>query len=516
MEVWDLVSGLSAAASREMARERLVSVGAVAVVPVLAALRNGVVPWRAGVDVLRRVGLDGFGGERAAVAALVEAVVAAPSADAVRGTRQRRLWSQLVSADRWMRDPLGVPRPPFLVGPQWPYPRWPDPREPLPPGKRSWAPLFLAALTEPAVPPAAGGATQAEREAAQDELTAYAQHFGHYRYYLDRLAGGGDALPPMLAAVRRSGLRQRREALLTQANLGWRHLGARDRAVLRRLLDRLARVERRESLRPDGDWYAVRTGDQAAVLAELELSDPVPVPAFVGTSVWSEFDVTLDGSRQSLGWGAGPQPWERVYVSPTINGWTLVFGVPMALGAQPYHPRQWTPPEVVEEQLVRLSRRFGRACHFHYVDEYEDEGASNQFWLANDGTVTDRYLMESVAELVSDRWVRAGVISGADYRHWLYDDMRPDPDQLPRRSGEGREAWVRRWAERIDDQSPVVDRCYFEPFDCRAVSVALGSWFTPGGTVAGNGVLALTARGRVVGHRGLLPLDMVWWWHSLI
>lgn len=168
----------------------------------------------------------------------------------------------------------------------------------------------------------------------------------------------GAEVIPLLRNVRRSKTagRTRGAALTALVDLGG--VDILDE-VDRRLIERLIRVKMvREVPSPMhlcGSWYALPTSDRAAVLDAFGLSDPVPVTMRLGESAWNydHHAWAQDDTHQIC---------SRVYVSPVLNGWTLVFG----------HPNGHTPPTDVDAPTEHtfgtrcgaLSRRFG-AAHWY-------------------------------------------------------------------------------------------------------------------------------------------------------
>ncbi|MEV3923233.1 hypothetical protein [Actinomadura coerulea] len=64
-------------------------------------------------------------------------------------------------------------------------------------------------------------------------------------------------------------------------------------------------------------WYAVPTGHRNAVLDAFGLSEPEPVTMRLGASAWNHDHHAWRGDHRSC---------RRVYVTPRLDGWTLVFG----------------------------------------------------------------------------------------------------------------------------------------------------------------------------------------------
>ncbi|MEV6901858.1 hypothetical protein [Amycolatopsis sp. NPDC051372] len=138
-------------------------------------------------------------------------------------------------------------------------------------------------------------------------------------------------------------------------------------------------------------WYALPTTDQAAVLDAFGLSAPVPVTMRMGRLAWW---------YQRLNWGQDHGRCSVVYVSPVLNGWTLVFGEPaedfhgtLADGVEdPYDVKQMWADEaahriVRRDRCAALSRRFG-ATHL-YLRSHGDSTTS--WFIAEHGTVIRWY-----------------------------------------------------------------------------------------------------------------------------
>ncbi|GAA3513739.1 hypothetical protein [Actinocatenispora rupis] len=87
---------------------------------------------------------------------------------------------------------------------------------------------------------------------------------------------------------------------------GWEALGEADRRLVARSIDERRRAEPAAPVESDG-WYAVRTADPAAVADEFGLAVRFPVTLRWGTAA-------LYGDPDSL-----------VFISPVLDGWTLVF-----------------------------------------------------------------------------------------------------------------------------------------------------------------------------------------------
>lgn len=160
-------------------------------------------------------------------------------------------------------------------------------------------------------------------------------------------------------------------ALLALAEAGgWATLSGRDQ----QLIQRLVRIKRaREVPEPvtwRGNWLAIPTEDQSAVLGALALSGARPVTMRLGISAWTH------DQRHDF-WHGEHQQCARAYVTPALNGWILVFGRlpelahpgPLPAGNS-YQDIQEAHP-VYREALFRLCRelseRFG-AAHWYGAD----------------------------------------------------------------------------------------------------------------------------------------------------
>ncbi|MEO6089362.1 MAG: hypothetical protein ABIQ18_40245 [Umezawaea sp.] len=123
-----------------------------------------------------------------------------------------------------------------------------------------------------------------------------------------------------------------------------------------------------EPVHLSGGWFAVSTDDQAAVLAAFDLSDPVPVTMRFGGSTWNNDWYSDDEHAECT----------RMYVTPVLDGWTLVFGTP---------PEQVHDDVGVRLRCAELSARFGAA---HWYDQRASTGWS-AWCLAEDGRVVRDY-----------------------------------------------------------------------------------------------------------------------------
>jgi hypothetical protein len=175
------------------------------------------------------------------------------------------------------------------------------------------------------------------------------------------ISGIGPRVVPTLREMRRSPGRQRRYALAGLAEtVGWDGLDAADQAVVRRLIRIRTPREVPEPFDPTGQWYAIPTSDQAAVLDALDLSDPMPVTMRLGQAAVAR---------------AYLQEGTVAYVTPVLDGWTLAF--------------VWNGE--FEDGAVALSRRFGTAHAYVEWDDYHGCGYATGWCIAENGAVIRSY-----------------------------------------------------------------------------------------------------------------------------
>ncbi len=165
---------------------------------------------------------------------------------------------------------------------------------------------------------------------------------------------GQDAVA-YLRSVRRSRSPHRRRALEALAELGgWAALDETDQAIVRRLIGvKIAEEELPEPMHLCGGWYALPTDDQDAVTAAFDLSPTMPVTLALGESVWNLDHHTWDKRYTHT-------TCTRMYVSPVLDGWTLVFGDTPEYAHAPGDARQ----AAVRARCADLSRQFG-AAHWY-------------------------------------------------------------------------------------------------------------------------------------------------------
>ncbi|MFI8439295.1 hypothetical protein ACIGKG_01605 [Streptomyces rochei] len=115
-------------------------------------------------------------------------------------------------------------------------------------------------------------------------------------------------------------------------------------------------------------WIAVPTGDQLGVMALLGLTDAVPAS-------FSSAQEVIDADSHAAAEGLA-----RVYVSPELDGWTLIIG-------------RWCDPcdsersDSVLQMCEELSARYGQAQAYYYGAQ----GDGSAWLVAERGTVVRRY-----------------------------------------------------------------------------------------------------------------------------
>jgi DNA-binding SARP family transcriptional activator len=169
---------------------------------------------------------------------------------------------------------------------------------------------------------------------------------------LGQLRAFGPGAAEALRSVRRSNHPARRAALGMLAEFGWDHLPPEDLAALERLIRIRQRDEAPEPLwlaELDGAWYAVPTTDQTAVLDAFDLGDPVPATMRMGFAPWQG----ADPPRGST--------YPEVFVTPVLDGWTLVFCRNEVLGGMAPHLTSVESRYGTYRRMEDLSRRFGTA-----------------------------------------------------------------------------------------------------------------------------------------------------------
>ncbi|MEV6321601.1 hypothetical protein AB0M45_10435 [Nocardia sp. NPDC051787] len=322
----------------------------------------------------------------------------------------------------------------------------------------------------------------------------------------------GAQLVPLLQQVRRSPLPARRGALEALAEIGWHTIEPVDLALLHRFIMSKLACEAPQPIPAAKEclWWALPTDDQAAVLDAFGLSDPVPATVAMGSAV------ALDEHRPL-------EECERVYVSPVLDGWTLVFG-----DSASHYPRDdrrihelqqsdiWQTIMVnesdavktawltamsrpsKEERCAQLSGRFGAA---HWYEEAGDHDSGGWCIAENGETIRTAHLEDCVHEELtlygdphpSEQGLRAEPVS-----EWLRDHgFAPDAwnDIV---SGAPYTAWDAQWAE-FQHRTGIPDAMTPMRIAERASVGPL--------TLGPHTRIALTERGRQGGrHRGALPI----------
>ncbi|KAB2344408.1 HEAT repeat domain-containing protein [Actinomadura rudentiformis] len=275
-----------------------------------------------------------------------------------------------------------------------------------------------------------------------------------------------DIVLPLLRDARRTGRgRARRHALTALLAVGGPDaLDGHDRAVIRRLIRFKIPAEVPAPMHVCGSWFALPTGDQAAVLDAFGLGDPEPVTMRLGGRAWNH------DHHERASPGAEHQGCSRVHVSPVLDGWTLVFGAP-----SDDHHRIGPGGDVAYEERLRdtmLARAAALSLRFGTVHWY--------------GTGC------------GDGWTAWIVAANGEIQRY-YDAFDPD-DQIgrPQPAEEG----LLLPHEHVPPDGEV----------CDARTVAARASVDPGALgphtrVEGHGVLALTVCGREHGHpRGVLEV----------
>ncbi|GHA79983.1 hypothetical protein ACIQRS_17235 [Streptomyces termitum] len=200
-----------------------------------------------------------------------------------------------------------------------------------------------------------------------------------------------DELRPRLRALRRdpaAGPRARRGALAALvAGGGADALGDRDRAAVERLVRVKIphEVPQVPSATLCGWWLAVPGETYEGIFEALDLHERRPVTCRAGSQA-SEGE----GVELPLPGGEGTATVGRVFVSPELNGWRLVFG--------PYGPVMEGTWEGIVETVERASAHCGRA-QIYFLD---DAGGADIWMAAEDGRVIRRYAAESDPEWEGD------------------------------------------------------------------------------------------------------------------
>lgn len=431
METEALIDQL-AGPDRRAAGDALVAVGEPAVRPVLAVLcdEESPVDWAAGATVLRRIGLPALG-------PLVEAMAAAPTGEVSRRCGWAHCGLEIEDLAAFLP---GLSHPSPKVRANTAYVLQLKGEAALP-----HAPSLLALLDDP------------DPDVRQRVVWA-----------LEEI---GPGVVPLLRRMRRSRGAVRRRALEALAAVGGPSaLDDLDRALVRRLIRSKLATETPEPMHLCGTWYAVPTGHRNAVLDAFGLSEPEPVTMRLGASAWNHDHHAWRGDHRSC---------RRAYVTPRLDGWTLVFG-----DAFPDHEED-IDPAAVQDRCRDLSRRFG-AAHW-YGASCGDEWTA--WCVAEDGGIVRYYDVFEPDDQIGSHPAEDGYVL-------------PHEDAFPDDAFDGVElhdsaAFQARYLQ-VKEDLGIPDECHATSFAARA-SVdpsALGS----GTSVQGHAVLALTSCGRRHGH----------------
>lgn len=268
------------------------------------------------------------------------------------------------------------------------------------------------------------------------------------------LAELGPSVVGLLERARRSPVRvvRRRALEALRETVGDDGLRPRDRAVLERLV-RLRLCGDRPTPFEEASWLAVAGGDQAGILELLELSHPRPATFAMGLSAVRE------DWQAGFSFSAPEYPeLTRVFVTPELDGWTLVVGPWCGPYAEVRQMRE------IVDACRRLSARYG-ATQAYAPDLYSD---ACSWVLAANGTVHRQYA-----------WSQEAVV----------DEGEPPPCEL---AGRARHPGT-----------SIVLSTYEVAACCSISSRELG----PSTPMRGHGLLARTPYGRLHGEpRRALPL----------
>ncbi|MFI6289601.1 HEAT repeat domain-containing protein [Streptomyces sp. NPDC051018] len=451
-----LTEGLSGARNdTRLTRDALVEQGTAVVAAVLELLcdERSPVDWTAPADILRRIG-------EPALLPLVQAAVAADSPEVARRAG-------------WTLGRLKVPNHAVYVP--------------------------LLEHPHPAVRSDALFAFQTQGEAAARFVDKLIPRLGDPEHDVRQRAVwtfeaiGPAAVPSLQQARRRParGPRVRAGALEALAAVGG---PAAVEPGDRNAWDRLTRIklltEVPEGMRLCGSWYAVPTADQDAVLDAFDLARPQPVTLRTGAAAWNH--------DHHNGYRTRPHTsCSRVFVSPPLDGWTLVFGD----SSQNTHrivdtdERNRLLDQVVRERCTGLSRRFGSAQW--YGTSCGDDWTA--WCIAEDGEVVRHYDAYNAEEDGDD-----GPGHPAESGYLLpHQDGFPD-DAFNGVSTTDSDALRARYLQ-VKEELQIPDTCDATDIAAR-LSVDPGTLGAHTRTT-GCGVLALTECGREHGHpAGALPV----------
>ncbi|URM95466.1 HEAT repeat domain-containing protein [Actinomadura madurae] len=438
MKISELVEQL-AGGEKKPAGDALVALGEVAVRPVLDVLcdEGSPVDWVTSAVVLRRIGLP-------ALDPLIEAMATASSAEVARRCGWAHSGLEI--------DDLSV----FVPGLGHPSPKVRD--------NTAYVLQLKGAAALPYVPDLIALLDDPDEDVRRRVVWA-----------LQEIGPG--ALSSLRDARRSSGRLRRRALEALVAVGGPAALDDRDRALIRRLIRVKLATETPEPMHVCGTWYAVPTVDQPDVLDAFGLSDPEPVTMRLGASAWNHDHHAFSGEHRSC---------RRVYVTPQVDGWTLLFGDPFD-----YHDEE-VDAAAVQRHCRELSVRFG-AAHWYGASC----GDSWTAWcVAEKGEIVRYYDIEEPEDQIGSHPAEDGYVL-------------PHIDAFPDDAFEGvdindSDAFLARYLQ--------VKKDLGIPDDAHATTVAARASVDPSALgpetdVQGHGVVALTPCGRERGHpRGALDI----------
>lgn len=314
----------------------------------------------------------------------------------------------------------------------------------------------------------------------------------------------------------------RHGAMTMLAQFGWNHLPPGHLAVLQRLIGMKQRVETPEPLdfeRLAGSWYALPTTDQAAVLDAFDLRDPVPATMRIGFAPWQGIrPMTMYPDYwKALGINGFWDLYPEVFVTPALDGWTLVFCKDDTLVAKPEASADEKHFEMYR-RIQELSVQFGTA---HWYEQFPDDYASgcwSQWCIAQDGAI--RMHCVSSGEVRIRRSDEVDPTAPPDRLYaWLEaNDNRREPSPS-RAEPDHVEAYLTMLREHFDEHylpsgddgvdldsaSPLQDKVFGTRAAARRLSVNLET-LGPHTRVHGAGALAIPAHLRHRPRRGALPI----------
>lgn len=189
----------------------------------------------------------------------------------------------------------------------------------------------------------------------------------------------GDAIVPLLQDIRTGGPGLlRASALMALAEIGGEGaLSPRDVAAVERLIRIKLRNDQPEPM--SGCWLywiAVAGGDQDGIMQILGLTDARSVTFALGNDI-------VDADAHGLHSDEPGNPYGRVFVTPELDGWTLVAG-------------RWCDPcdDETLDLCVELSAKYGRAQAYYFGAQ----GDGSAWLIAEGGQVVRRYVERGDAE----------------------------------------------------------------------------------------------------------------------